>query len=330
VRLVLDANVLISAVRWHVKKRIVPGARTALLEVLASRTIVAFAPSFLEDEMRTQLAALAEKEGLTYAALAEAWAEYRELIIFYPARRPDEFPTDGNVADPKDRPYIETYLAVGATAIMTSDPHLARMGARTVDFEVSMSMRQYARDASIDFTLRWHGLVLEIATAAAVAGLFSGFVALVRAFARLPLAVRGLIVVAILAAIMHRPTRERIAAALRRGGESLAATINDVLPVIERLMRLASEKKQSAAEEWSKLSPLVPGRRVPLAAHVLAVCAAADRPLTSIEIRQRLAAVGASTTARTFPSYLRRVLRNHPDLVRSGDDLWRFRQSYNN
>lgn len=321
VRLVLDANVLVAEVRWLVKKRKQPDARTALQEALESGTLVAFAPTFLEEEMQTQLAALAEEEALCHASLTAEWAEYRKRIAFYEATRPPERSALSADGDPKDIPYIETYLAVGAAAIMTSDRHLARMGAKTIGFEFSVHMRQYARDASIDFTLRWHGILLELASAAVVIGIVRGGVEVARMFNRLPPEIIALVLGLVTGALLYRPTRDRIVSGLRGGREALAATLNEVLPVVGQLMRLASDKGQSAAEAWSKM-PLTTHGHIPLAVQVLAVCIAANRPLTSEEIRLRLAASGARTTAKSFPSYLRRVLRNHRGLISLADGRW--------
>jgi predicted nucleic acid-binding protein len=148
-RLVLDANVLVAEVRWLVKKRRHLTARTALQEVLASGLLVAYAPTYLEQEMRSQLAALAYEEELSCEALLAVWARYRKALNFYEASPPADTPTASGL-DPKDSPYVETYLAVGAGAIMTSEPHLSRMGAQTIAFEMSMELRLCARDESID------------------------------------------------------------------------------------------------------------------------------------------------------------------------------------
>jgi ribonuclease HI len=74
VRLVLDANLIIGDIRWLVKKRTTPGARTALQEALASRTIAGFAPSFLDDEVRKELASVARDEELSVDAMFAEWA----------------------------------------------------------------------------------------------------------------------------------------------------------------------------------------------------------------------------------------------------------------
>jgi predicted nucleic acid-binding protein len=128
-RLVLDANVLVAEVRWIVKKRKDPKARTALQEALTSGLLVAFAPTYLEEEMRNQLATLAYEEGLSCEALFAAWDDYRRVLKFYDASPPAAGRTTHGI-DPKDTPYVETYLAVGASAIMTSDPHLSIWGLR--------------------------------------------------------------------------------------------------------------------------------------------------------------------------------------------------------
>ena len=87
-RLVIDANAVIADIRWLVKKRKTPGARTALQEAIASKTVVAFAPSYLDDEIRLNLVELSANEGVPLEPMLAAWREYRVNIRFYEAKRP--------------------------------------------------------------------------------------------------------------------------------------------------------------------------------------------------------------------------------------------------
>jgi predicted nucleic acid-binding protein len=321
VRLVLDANVLLSEVRWLVKKRKDPSARTALQEALASGTLVGFAPTYLEEEMYRQLAALAQEEQLSHDALQETWAQYKVALIFYDAGGPSSS-SDGSHVDPKDVPYVEAYSALGAAAIMTADPHLLRMGARTVDAELSIRMRSYARDASVDFTLRVGGLVLGTAAIAGVIGLAKIGVALIGIISRLPPSLRLVAWVCLIGALVYRPNRQRLLRAATNASTTFSTFLDDAWPVIGELVAEAMEKRERAATAWSEIEPRISGRHVTLAAHTLAVCSASKSSLTVDEITQKLRMAGARTSAPTFPRYLRRVLGNHPRLAQTANGAW--------
>jgi len=64
----------------------------------------------------------------------------------------------------------------------------------------------------------------------------------------------------------------------------------------------------------TKLAPHITGRRVPLRVHVLAICAAADGPVTTDQIIRRLQEAGVATNAKSSRRYLHSVLRQHERL----------------
>ncbi|MGH7651922.1 MAG: hypothetical protein ACREMS_08765 [Gemmatimonadaceae bacterium] len=321
VRLVIDANVLVAEVRWLVKKRNDPGARTSLQEALASGTLVGFAPTYLEEEMERQLAALAEEEHLSHVALASAWTQYKLALVFYDVGGAAAV-SNAIAVDPKDLPYVEAYSALGAAAIMTADPHLRRMGARTVEAELSLKMRSYARDASVDFTIRMGGLVVGGAAIAGAIGLAKVGAALIGANSKLPSNVRFLVWVCLIGALVYRPSREGLLRAASGAGRTVSTFLDDAWPVIHRIVAEAKERRERAASTWSELEPRFAGRRVALATHTLAVCAASSSSLTVDEIAQKLRTAGVRTSAPTFPHYLRRVLRKHPRLSQTAKGRW--------
>lgn len=321
VRLVLDANVLVAEVRWIVKKRRNNNARTALQEALASGTLVGFAPTYLEEEMRRQLAALAEEEHLSYEALADAWTQYKVSLIFYDAGGPALL-ADSGIVDPKDLPYVRAYSALGAAAIMTADPHLRRMGALTVDAELCVKMRSYARDASIDFTLRLGGFAVGACAVAGAVGLAKIGVRLISGISKLPTAVRFLVYACLIGALLHRSTRHSLLSVSSDAGRRLGILIDDALPMIYELVAEAKQKRERATNAWSEIEPRFVGRRITLAAQALSVCAASPSSLHLDEIAHELRKTGARTSAPSFRNYLRRVLRTHPRLEQTRTGAW--------
>ena len=250
-----------------------------------------FAPTYLEEEMQRQLAALAEEEHLSHEALAHAWTQYKLALIFYDAGGPAAH-SNASAVDPKDLPYVAAYSALGAAAIMTADPHLRRMGARTVDAELSLKMRSYARDASVDFTIRMGGLVVGGAAIAGAIGLAKIGAALVGSNSKLPSNVRFMVWVILIGALVCRPSREGLLRAASGVGRTVSTCLENAWPVIHQLVAEAKERRERAASMWSELEPRFAGRRVALATHILAVCAASSSSLTVDEIAQKLRTAG--------------------------------------
>lgn len=254
IRLVLDANVLIAEIRWIVKQRRDPKARSALQEVLACGLLVAYAPTYLDEEMRSQLTAVSREEDLPLEALLTEWAEYRRALRFYDASRPaDGLTVDG--FDPKDAPYLEAYFAVGAGAIMTSDSHLKQMGAQTITFQVSAKLRMYARDESVDLTLRMGGVVLGTATVAGAIGLAKLALNAIKSFSRLPAGVQIMFLACLMGILLYPPTRTRLARLFAASGYALANGFETFLPVFLQLAEEAGQRRESARLRWSEIEP---------------------------------------------------------------------------
>jgi hypothetical protein len=254
VRLVLDASVLVADIRWIVKKRKDPKARTALQEILASGLLVASAPTYLEKEMRSQLADVAKDEGLSCEALYAAWAGYKRAITFYETSQPAAGHTSHGF-DPKDVPYLETYFAVGAGGIMTSDPHLKTMGAHTVSFEISVKLRMYARDESVDITLRAGGLLLGAFTLAGAIGLGRLSVAAVQSFLRLPPGVQILVFAGLISILLHQPSRDRLLKMVAASAGALKTGFDAFMPVFLQLAEETTQRRESARTRWSEIEP---------------------------------------------------------------------------
>lgn len=320
-RLIIDANAVIADIRWMVKKRKTPGARTALQEAIASKTVAAFAPSYLDDEIRLNLTEVSANEGVPLEPMLAAWEEYRACIRFYEARRPSIAATP-DVVDPKDLPYIETYLALGASAILTNDPHLERMGARTVRLELAVAMRDYARAASVELTLKWHGVLL-LTLGIGFAQQFAQVLAAgARVFRRAPRGLQLAASAALVAALLHPPIRERLTRALARGWNDLVEATKHSLPIVAELTVETQRHGERARAAWAAVAPQVEPRRVPLRTQALAVCVASAEPLPTDELIERLTRLGVRTTAKNFRRYLRQVLRAHPSIIEVGRDSW--------
>jgi predicted nucleic acid-binding protein len=328
IKLVIDANVIISDIRWLVKKRRKPGARTSLQEVVASQTVVAFAPLFLETEVRKELAAVASEENISLDAMLAEWMVYRQHIRFF--ETPSPSPSDAmssDIADPKDAPYVETYIALGAAAIITADTDFKRMRARTVQVELTTTMRSYSRSASIEFSIKFLGLFATTLSGALVLQLVMTLRWLVRAFIRMPRPVQALVIAALLAALPDRQTRARLIGLLAHGWRRVVETLKEIAPGLIRLSVEAEDAGKAARAAWAAVDTIASPRRVPIRTHVLAACVAAGTPLAQDEIRRELEGIGVKTSAPSFNKYLRHVLRTHGALVQAANGKWALRQS---
>lgn len=325
-RLVLDANVVIAEIRWMVKKRRKPDSRSALQEVLASGTVVAYAPPLLRAEVDRHLRNIADREGLQLDALLSAWSSFEPLLCFVepPALlRPEERAV---ARDPNDVPFLELQVGIDAAAIYTEDADLDGMGAPVVGKGVMREMRSYARAASLSFTVRLGGvavLTAGIAALAAVASAVRGGLGTVR---RMPRWAQGLLAAAVCLLLMHPRTRTWLMARLRATGALAGEAVRELTPLILLAMERTRGASETAQQAWTAVSAALP-TRAHLAAqalhvHVLAACASSKTPLTTEQVASLVATQGYRAGRAPSLAYLKRVLRAHPALIRTSDARW--------
>lgn len=150
--LILDANVILSDLRWLVSKRKSADAKPKLLEVLQAKTVKAFAPSFLHEEIQKNIRVIAEREKLSLDDLDAHWSTYKALISFIDSGGPE----DGH-QDPKDVPYLRLQTDINAL-IYSKDYDIQQMGGRVIDMYFIESLCTYSREAAIEYTLKMGGV----------------------------------------------------------------------------------------------------------------------------------------------------------------------------
>jgi predicted nucleic acid-binding protein len=123
-RVVIDANIVQGELRWRLKSRRKPGARSALHEVLECGVLVAYAPHFLENEIRKHAPRLARETKTSLADVHREWKDFRKYICFYTAQIRAR--VDMNRTDPDDVAYIDTMEEIAARAIYTRDRDFLR------------------------------------------------------------------------------------------------------------------------------------------------------------------------------------------------------------
>ena len=94
-----------------------------------------------------------------------------------------------SATDPKDVPYYATWRQLGATAVYTRGKHFDAMGVHLVDHTLFISLRASARDAAVELTVKFGGVMVAFAGVAAIRALAAALSALALLFAdslRLP------------------------------------------------------------------------------------------------------------------------------------------------
>jgi len=310
VPLVVDASAVLAELRWIVRRRRSAPVRSALEELVAAGTVVAYAPPWLEDEVNEKLPVISKRERLSLESLRAAWAQYRSAIRFY---EPSGKGARG-AADPKDVPYSELAHELGGIAVYTRDHHLRAMGAHVIGVDQLRLLRDFARAASPGLTLKVGGALLLLMIAGPTVALAKFGV---RLLARLPTALK--VSLALAAAWVVLDPRGR--AFIRRAAAS--PKLKPMKELFARYFEELGESQVTVMNRWNAVKPSLPTRhRQPLIAHARAVCVASSAPVSERGIEAAVKKAGYRTGARDFPRYLRRRLRADARFVETQRGYW--------
>jgi len=199
ITVIIDANIVLRDLLWLTKKRINPGARSELKELLDAETVLAVAPTFLQEEIAYHIQKFAGERSIPLALLIAEWEAYKAQIRFVDVGGPDP-----SFLDPKDAPYIKLQRESGHL-IYSRDTDILRMGGIAAPPVLFASLRLYSRQVVIEYALKAGGqgtLVVSFALAAAVIKFTR---ALIGKVSKHFLWITALIIVC---ALIYSPTRE--------------------------------------------------------------------------------------------------------------------------
>lgn len=317
---VLDASAVQAELRWRLRSRTEPTARTALHEAIKSGAVVAVAPLFLKEEVEKYIPRIATEFGIAVKLVETEWLLIQPLIVFY---QPIGDPSRFALVDPKDADYALTARELDADFVRTNDAHFARMGLPVLGPELDAVLRDYARSTSVLVTFK-------VGSAFVVTIGVEVFVAALRAIAAgirsLPPAVKALLVLAAGIAVLHPKSRQILSECLKGIWERLRgmhpALVSIARPALEHLAEAASTSHTTRKAIESRLT--VRAKQTALS-HARVICIRAAEPLSTAEIARRILANGYASRSKSFPSYVRRLLRSDRRFVVGLDGLWSLR-----
>lgn len=323
VDVVVDANIILEEISYLAKSRRDATARTALQELIASGTVMAFAPLTLVAEVERHIPKIAERRRADAERLRAVWLEYRALLHFF---EPDPLTDEqkSEAADPDDIPYKELWLQLGARAIYTNDRHLPRMGADVVRFEVFLSLREYARAASVELIIRFGGGLAVVLGIGAIASLVMLTRTIAGGIARLSPAAKLVLGVVVVGLLAHPKSRNATVRGLKAIPGLFAQAAEVLGPVVTRVSEelLASSTAAKASLNAARTNlPAGPKRRT-VRMRARAICIASKEPLSVASIEARMRADGYASAGRTARQYLLRVLRTDPRLREAPPGFW--------
>jgi len=242
---ILDANIIVKELIWLCRRRKNQTARSTLLELLECTAVKAYAPTFLKQEMESNIQDLHQELGLDSVHMKETWSRYQAHITFINVGGPDASYPD--VTDPKDVPYLKLQQKLDVP-VVSDDPHLTQMGATVIQIQLFPPLRSYARQRAVEFQLKVVGIGAVFGTVIAAKLAFDAAKATTRAIANLPRPVQIIGGLAVLAAFIHPTSRrwifDRLDDTARIGSNVAKGLLSATLPLMDK-----HNSAQRSAEE---------------------------------------------------------------------------------
>lgn len=251
---VVDANILISDVLWHLTKKKKPSAQTMLQECIGAGTIIAYATPTVIREVEEKLPLRASQCGLHADVWMPIWSEYTSVLK---VREPESSIIERYAAgqDPDDAPTLALADMLTACGILTRDSDIAAMGGNAIPIEFVLHARDYSRRAVVSVSIKIGGYYVCI-------GATEGFSLLTKAtkqcgawLRKQPVAVRLGAFLVLLSLIVHPRSRNAIVELLQAVGSKVPGILAQLVQVTAALAHMAADN--------DAVPPTVPDRRVP-------------------------------------------------------------------
>lgn len=261
VRLVIDTNTVLGDLRYAAKRGL-SGFRTSLLELFASGTVVAFAPSDVLSEVEKHLEGIALKARVDHAVARSIWLEYQRHLVVFPAHALDVSGPEHDELrrrDPNDLGFAALQHELGTDGILTRDKDLHATGYPSIEpGEFVIDLRTYARHEAVRATLHLGGGLAIAGSIGAVVTLLQGTI---RLLSGLPPWAKFVLAGAVLAVVASPNCRERIRTALAGAKEKLAAEWNRLEPELQSLGKQFEASRTAAESAWERVASRLPASR---------------------------------------------------------------------
>lgn len=322
IEIVIDANVVLAEIRFRLKQRRNPDARSDLGEAIDSGIVIVIAPHYLISEIDdAHLSRILYGTGKTLVDARREWDGLRPKIRLY--KPVSEGDPAIRAVDPDDVPYVVTCEETGAHAINSRDKHLKRMGAPVVSGIPDRALRDCARSGAVVLGITVSSGFALTVTYASFRGVWLLLEKAFEGFCSLPTWAKILIAGGVVAIVVQPQFRAGAAEKWNRLRDSFVSAAPDLLDVLGQIAAAYQEADLQAAHSKAELQALLPPpRSKTLIQHARAVCLREEGPLPLQEILRRMKLDGYLTSSRRSRADLREELLASGQFVETENGDW--------
>ena len=326
IRLILDANIVQQELRWRLVKRRNPSARSYLHELIDSGIVMALAPRFLESEIEEHLPDIARDSRRPIEEVRQQWHDIRSRLCLYQPLSASDGMSDA--VDPDDVPYKVACDELGADAVYSRDAHFRAMNVPVLSATPNLILRNYARSSSVVMGVTLGSAFIVTISYASLYGLYCLIEKTLIGFCRLPMWAKVCIASAAFAIGAHPKSRARLGEAWDYICDVTKTNSPSFLNIIAAISVQFLAASETATKAHSELKSLLPEPRPRSAIqHARSLCLTSKTPLSITEIERLMRAEGYTTQSKTFPSYLRKLLRESEQFVEVTPGKWSMQTS---
>ena len=324
---VLDTNVIRDEIGFHFRKLEKEGVRSALNELVASGTVLLFAPEQARLEVDRHLARWTDEWRQPSTVVQETWKAVQQRITFVSTESLPIPAADDVKAlmerDPDDVAFIVARELVGAAAVVTHDNDLLdETSRRTARVSLLLDLRKFAREKALELQLRVSGHTVLVFSAATLLATGYGLFLLIKLVRQAPpwmqLTLAGIAV----AAVVHPRSRARIVDTVRDLAKTAGSAATEALPHVERFIAEASKAEARSDAAWAKVQEGIPGQvPITLQQAMYAACLASREPLSLSRLIEHARNAGCRLE-RDGAALVRAALQGDERFVAVGVDSW--------
>jgi len=230
--LIVDASAIIEDIRWLSCIASNTEARTNLLEAIESQTILAYAPTYIDEELAKNIPIVAAEEGVSVELLETQWGRFRQSLRLIDCGGPDE-----RFLDQKDAPYVKLQREIDAP-VSSRDPHFNQMGVPLISVKIIRAAKDYSREAAVEYSIKIAGVGSLMVSTAIVRGAWELLRSLGVEVRRLPSWLWLVVLGAVCAAVTSERVQEWLTQKAKLWGpdvrHAMMTLIEELAPLIEQ------------------------------------------------------------------------------------------------
>lgn len=325
IRLIIDSNVIIGDLIWLVNKRKNASAKTALQEIIEAGAVKAFAPNKLRYEIHHNLPKVANDRGLDLESLRNEWGEYQSYLRFADGGVFSKNERE-NAVDPNDLEFVYLYSEVGAAAVVSKDKHIKKMGAHSINLDLIITIRNYARSKVADVMFKSGIACFSLTTIVSFLLAFKVSKKVIGTFSQLPAVVKIFLIAGLIFSLITPKIRSSVLKFLSAISNGAYDCFCDAGVLLLDIIKCVEPHMGSVSNSESIIKERLPvTHRVPLKKIAKAVLIDAGLPLTLNEIEQGVLFNGYKSKSKNFKKYLKQVMDKERDAFICVDGRWALR-----